>query len=380
MSGRASSGYVNSIRHTFPAHIPLYVCTIFSLTVITAILAAYDATPRFAAGWAILAIFLIFIGAVTAFAMLREVLLLAREGFSGNAVQSIGVRLAARFHEKDRIGNIFHSVVSLFPLLMGFTVLKGAIAFIHPFAWDMRLSELDAAIGFGTHPWQLLQPFLGYAPITIFLSCVYYLWFPVLFTSLAGQAFSRHGTVLRMQFLIAFTLAFFVSGCILALIFSSAGPCYYAHLHLGGDPYAAQLLYLRSIGPERSSFRHRAKRVVEGFCHRLFRGRHFRDAQHACDGRCPDRAARMAQGRAFWLRPSRIRGVGDVGVCASGMALRLRQHRRLGNGAAILVCGGQDRRSLESISRAIRASRPDIPSARNTVRYGNVKAASLRIA
>jgi hypothetical protein len=51
-----------------------------------------------------------------------------------------------------------------------------------------------------------------------------------------------------MQFLLAFAFSWFFAGNVLAVIFSSAGPCYYGYFH-SPDPYAAQLAYLKSAGP-----------------------------------------------------------------------------------------------------------------------------------
>jgi hypothetical protein len=54
-----------------------------------------------------------------------------------------------------------------------------------------------------------------------------------------------------MQFLLAFALSWFLAGNVLAVVFSSAGPCYYGFL-FSPDPYAAQMEYLRQVHSERS--------------------------------------------------------------------------------------------------------------------------------
>jgi hypothetical protein len=51
-----------------------------------------------------------------------------------------------------------------------------------------------------------------------------------------------------MQFLLAFALSWCVAGNLLAVVFSSAGPCYYGFL-FSPDPYAAQMNYLSAINP-----------------------------------------------------------------------------------------------------------------------------------
>src|SRR5262249_1481095 len=65
-----------------------------------------------------------------------------------------------------------------------------------------------------------------------------------MFAMLIWQAFFARGTAVRMQFLLAFAFSWFIAGNILAVIFSSVGPCFYGYLHTP-DPYAAQMAYLR---------------------------------------------------------------------------------------------------------------------------------------
>ena len=249
MSRRLSGRPMDSIRRTFPAHIPLYLCAISSIATIAAVLHAYRITPEFEAGFTFLALFIFFVVAIAALTVMAETLRLVWDGFPDYPLQRMGKRLATGLCAEDRIGNIFHSVLALFPLLVGYTVFKNAITLIQPFGWDTTFSDLDRMIGFGRQPWEVLQPLLGHPLITTFLSYAYYVWFFILFACLAGQGFSRRSSLLRMQFLLAMALAFFVGGCVLAVFFSSAGPCYFAHLNLGASPYDQQLAYLRGIGP-----------------------------------------------------------------------------------------------------------------------------------
>jgi membrane-associated phospholipid phosphatase len=49
----------------------------------------------------------------------------------------------------------------------------------------------------------------------------------------------------RSQYLLAFALAWFFGGFVIAAVFSSAGPCFYDHIAKGDNPYAPLLHYLR---------------------------------------------------------------------------------------------------------------------------------------
>jgi len=107
--------------------------------------------------------------------------------------------------------------------------------------------QWDRVLGFGRLPWEYLQPLLGHPPITTAINFAYDGWFLTMFAALFWQAFAKRASALRMQFLLAFSFAWFLAGNVLAVIFSSAGPCYYGRLHPGLiDPYAAQMKYLHA--------------------------------------------------------------------------------------------------------------------------------------
>ncbi|HET7334689.1 MAG TPA: phosphatase PAP2 family protein, partial [Rhizomicrobium sp.] len=105
-------------------------------------------------------------------------------------------------------------------------------------------------IGFGTLPWQWLQPVLGYAPVTALLNVIYDCWFLIMFACLLWQAFAARSNETRMQFLLAFAFSWFIAGNVLATIFSSAGPCFYGYLHPGADPFGAQMAYLQNVNTQ----------------------------------------------------------------------------------------------------------------------------------
>ena len=118
----------------------------------------------------------------------------------------------------------------------GFSVLKGAIAVVSPFAWDARLADLDRALHFGRMPHEWLGPLLGPLPLAV-LNVFYNLWFFLLVVGWLGGMVAIRRQALRHQYLMAFMLTWFVGGFPVACGFSSAGPCYYARVGLG-DLYA----------------------------------------------------------------------------------------------------------------------------------------------
>ena len=114
--------------------------------------------------------------------------------------------------------------------LSAFTSYKSIIPAIHQFSWDLSLAKADAFIHGGKQPWQLLQPVFGHPIVTSILSRFYYLWFYVMYGVLVWQAYSLRDKKLRMQFFLTYALSWICIGTIAAIIFSSAGPCYYEHM------------------------------------------------------------------------------------------------------------------------------------------------------
>ena len=134
----------------------------------------------------------------------------------------------------ERLCNLL--LIGLFvpAFLSSFTSFKIIFPAIHSFSWDISLAKLDAFIHGGKQPWQWLQPVFGYPIVTSIISFFYYLWFFVMYGVLCWQAFSLNNKQLRMQFFLTYLLSWVIIGTISAIIFSSAGPCYYGYVVEGG--------------------------------------------------------------------------------------------------------------------------------------------------
>jgi len=138
-------------------------------------------------------------------------------------------------------------ILLLLPIFMSaFTSFKLMIPVIHPFSWDCTFARLDAVIHGGHQPWQLLQPILGRPLLTSMINIFYNLWFFVMFGVLFWQAFSMHNSQLRMQFFLTFVLSWVLMGTIAAIVFSSAGPCYYGRIAEGEDVFLPLMEYLHT--------------------------------------------------------------------------------------------------------------------------------------
>ena len=160
--------------------------------------------------------------------------------------QIIRKKLYSYFNAKNVWGFILVLVLAP-PFMSTFSSFKQVITVIHNFSWDYRLMRLDYILHFGHHPWEFFRLLLNYPFIIKIIDRLYMLWFPILFFSCLWMAWSLRRR-LRLQFFINLCLAWVILGTILAIIFSSAGPCYYAKVVTGKpDPYSPLMSRLNEI-------------------------------------------------------------------------------------------------------------------------------------
>jgi hypothetical protein len=130
--------------------------------------------------------------------------------------------------------------------MTAFTAYKNQITDIVPFYLDEKLAAFDAALHFGRHPWEWLQPLLGTPLATGVLEWVYAtIWGLATFGMLYWQAL-RSGPD-RTQYLITFALCWIVIGSVLATLMSSAGPPYYEYVANAENPYVPLFECLRRV-------------------------------------------------------------------------------------------------------------------------------------
>jgi hypothetical protein len=142
----------------------------------------------------------------------------------------------------------FLIVFLLTPFFIGsFASFKQTLPLINDFSWDRFLMRLDYFLHFGHHPWRLLEPILSYPIILRAIDLMYVLWYVLLFLSFLWMAWSAQRR-LRLCFFASALLVWSILGSGLGAIFSSAGPCYYAHVIPSGEnPYAPLMSRLDEI-------------------------------------------------------------------------------------------------------------------------------------
>jgi membrane-associated phospholipid phosphatase len=138
---------------------------------------------------------------------------------------------------RNRIKGGILAVLLMAGMLVAFAQMKNLIPVLNPFVWDEYFMHLDKVLHFGMHPFELTHAVFGWEYTVSFFTGLYNLWLFLMYFVLFGACFMRHDSPLRMQFLIAFVLTWAIGGNLIATVFSSAGPVYYANLGLG-DAYA----------------------------------------------------------------------------------------------------------------------------------------------
>lgn len=133
-------------------------------------------------------------------------------------------------------------------MMAAFLFNKMLIPDLVAFSWDPTFAAWDRLLFAGSNPWELLQPLLGYPLATRFFDVTYSIWIPLVFLSWVGVLSPKVPTSLRRQYWLATVVSWIVIGLVLATVFSSAGPCYFAQVAPGvPSPYAGLDAYLASV-------------------------------------------------------------------------------------------------------------------------------------
>ncbi|WP_197485309.1 MULTISPECIES: phosphatase PAP2 family protein [unclassified Vibrio] len=125
-----------------------------------------------------------------------------------------------------------------------YTSFKLQIPSMHPFSWDNTFYLLDKSIHFGISPWEITHRIIPGAIGSWIINIVYNLWFFIFWCFFCLIVLSKSHSILRYQAFLAFNLCWIVNGCIVALAFSSVGPCFFEPLVKEANPYANLMLHL----------------------------------------------------------------------------------------------------------------------------------------
>lgn len=137
------------------------------------------------------------------------------------------------------------------PLLLGmlvfggtFTVIKTSIPSLASYTWDGSFETWDRWLHFGLAPWKIIQPVIGFPVVTAAIDWIYNSWFSILSLVWVWQAFSQRNDRLRLQFFLTLMLGWILLGNVGAVLFASAGPCYFGRITGLADPFSPLMSYL----------------------------------------------------------------------------------------------------------------------------------------
>ena len=242
-----SNGYGKLLLAGLRAHmLPLGLCVTTWLVSYAAVASFADAREMDFAGFALAFVTLTLPVLVLAVTTVRFVRLAVYER-PAHPLSALARDVWGYFKSPARLASGLPMVLSLSLLIEGFSRVKYNIPVIRPFDWDVTFNDLDKTIHFGTLPWEWLQPVLGFPIVTFLINVNYNLWFIVMWCLWAVLAFTLEPNATRMRFFLAFILTWAVGGGLFAVLFSSAGPCYYALIGLSPDPYTPLMDYLNRV-------------------------------------------------------------------------------------------------------------------------------------
>ncbi|RLQ86963.1 phosphatase PAP2 family protein [Notoacmeibacter ruber] len=185
------------------------------------------------------------LGILTLSAFLAGLLLDAAKKKSKSPTRHVLAALSGFFYDPARFGRALRTVAIFTLFAIGFGELKG-LAALGGFQWDEPLMHAERWLHFGFLPHEWLSPFYDWPRAVQLVNYIYNLWYFVMIGMVLLLAL-RHGSPSkRFRYLCSFMATWLIGGVVMALIFSSAGPCFYGRLGFGAE-YAPLMAELGAI-------------------------------------------------------------------------------------------------------------------------------------
>ena len=127
-----------------------------------------------------------------------------------------------------------------------FSYMKEAIPAINPFSWDDAFVQADRILFAGYDAYVAMLPVFGHPYALTLFNLAYGGWLILMYFAVFVACFTYVNPAARNSFLVAFVLTWGVGGNLLATIFASVGPVFYAPLGLG-ETFVPLMDYLRSM-------------------------------------------------------------------------------------------------------------------------------------
>lgn len=149
---------------------------------------------------------------------------------------------------KGRVIRAIPTIGLLFIFMPVFSALKSAVSLFNNFQWDQTFIEWDRAL-FGMDAWQLFHPLLFYPAILAIIAFLYHLWLFLIYAGGLYFAFKLEQPELRERYFVSYFLIWTVIGGLMAIYFSSVGPCF-AYPLLGIPDFEPLMAELRAANSQ----------------------------------------------------------------------------------------------------------------------------------
>ncbi|WP_245314645.1 phosphatase PAP2 family protein [Sinorhizobium alkalisoli] len=203
--------------------------------------------PHYTTGTAYLRWSLVTIANLAFFYMLWLVLRMLLQG-NEHPTRALKERMGQVLLANDRLAHAIHSTCIFVALIVVFANVKSTIPAISPFSWDETLIHLDRALFAGLDPYKVTGLVFGNIYGIVGLNFVYNLWLVIFVASMLWAPWTGNHT-LRLRYILTALLTWFVGGNILAICFSSAGPCFVG-LVTGDNTFEPLMKLLKEVDTE----------------------------------------------------------------------------------------------------------------------------------
>ncbi|MEZ9356253.1 phosphatase PAP2 family protein [Vibrio breoganii] len=117
-----------------------------------------------------------------------------------------------------------------------YTSFKVIIPIVNDFSYDIDFYLLDKYIHFGFSPWELTHKIFSTPFLTMIINLIYNLWFFIFWVFICSVIFLGESLRFKLTILSSFCSIWIINGSILALVFSSAGPCFFELIYQNQSP------------------------------------------------------------------------------------------------------------------------------------------------
>lgn len=191
------------------------------------------------AGWAMLIYALCF--------MLWTAVTLLIEGHE-RPTKALVSRMKTLLTHNDRYAHAMHSITIFVTMITVFATIKSTIPALNAFTWDAVLIEIDRFIFGGLDPYVVTSAVFGNAYGIVTMNFFYNLWLIIVVCSMVWAAWTSNHR-LRLRFMFSALLGWLIAGNVLAISFSSVGPCFVAAL-TGDETYAPLMQLLADVNTD----------------------------------------------------------------------------------------------------------------------------------